>query len=158
MKKYKNKIYFLYMNALEDLSKIYVPFKQIIKLMDEWIILSMELQINNINKTIKELDLTDSYKNKDINNDTEGKEKNIVDLIIAENSKLYNYKFTGINHNDFTLFDQNKFLGVLSSNKTDNINTEDDYYKIYEYIKDYDIIVKLRNAEIQKGIITLDKF
>ena len=158
MKKYKNKIYFLYMNALEDLSKIYCPFKQIIKLMDEWIILSMELQINNINKTIKELDIINSYKNNKINNDKEDIEKNIVDLIIAENSELYNYKFTGINHNDFTLFDQNKFLGVLSLDNAGNINTEDDYFKVCEYIKEYDIIVKLRSGEIQKGIITLDKF
>ena len=54
IKQYKNKIFNLYMNSLEDLSKIYCPFKQIIKLMDDWMILSMELQTNNIKKTIKQ--------------------------------------------------------------------------------------------------------
>ena len=161
IKKYKNRIYNLYMNALEDLSKIFCPFRQIIKLMDDWIILSMELQTNNINKAIKELDVTNNYKinsNESINSQEEKIEKNIVDLIIAEKSQIYSYEFTGINPNDFTLFDQNKFLGISEINKERNINTDDDYYKIFEYIKDYDIILKLRNAEIQKGIITKDKF
>ena len=161
IKKYKNRIYNLYMNALEDLSNIFCPFRQIIKLMDDWIILSMELQTNNINKAIKELDVTNNYKinsNESINSQEEKIEKNIVDLIIAEKSQIYSYEFTGINPNDFTLFDQNKFLGISEINKERNINTDDDYYKIFEYIKDYDIILKLRNAEIQKGIITQDKF
>jgi hypothetical protein len=129
--------------------------------MDDWIILSMELQTNNINKAIKELDVTNNYKinsNESINSQEEKIEKNIVDLIIAEKSQIYSYEFTGINPNDFTLFDQNKFLGISEINKERNINTDDDYYKIFEYIKDYDIILKLRNAEIQKGIITQDKF
>ena len=162
IKKYKNKIYNIYMNALEDLSKIFCPFRQIIKLMDDWIILSMELQTNNINKTIKELDLTNNYKINNNNNniDYEKIEKNIVDLIISENCNLYNYEFQGINPNEFILFDKKKFLGISDKeeNNEKNINTDDDYYKIFEYIKEYDIILKLKNAEIQKGIITKDKF
>ena len=161
IKKYKNKIYNIYMNSLEDFSKIFCPFRQIIKLMDDWIILSMELQTNNINKTIKELDVTNNYKINNNNIDYEEIEKNIVDLIISENSNLYNYEFKGINPSNFILFDKNKFLGIsetMEENKEKNINTDDDYYKIFEYIKEYDIILKLRNAEIQKGIITKDKF
>ena len=157
IKKYKNKVYNLYMNSLEDLSKIYCPFKQIIKLMDEWIILSMELQINNINKAIKELDLTNNYRI-NTNNPDEKIEKSIVDLIISENDEFYNYEFTGINPDDFALFDQNKFLGIYEIDKKESIYTNDDYYKIYEYIKEFDILTKLRNSEIQKGIITQDKF
>ena len=157
IKKYKNMVYNLYMNSLEELSKIYCPFKQIIKLMDDWIILSMELQINNINKTIKELDLTNNYKI-DKNNPDDKTEKNIVELIIAENSELYNYKFTGINPGDFALFDQNAFLGIFDTDKKDTSYTDDDYYKICEFIKDFEILPKLRSAEIQKGIITQDKF
>jgi len=157
IKKYKNMVYNLYMNSLEELSKIYCPFKQIIKLMDDWIILSMELQINKINKTIKELDLTNNYKI-DKNNPDDKTEKNIVELIIAENSELYNYKFTGINPGDFALFDQNAFLGILDTDKKDKSYTDDDYYKICEFIKEFEILPKLRSAEIQKGIITQDKF
>ena len=156
IKKYKNRIYNLYMNSLEDLSKIYCPFEQIIKLMDEWIVLSMELQTNNINKTIQKLDLTKNNKI-DTSND-EKTEKNIVDLIISENKEFYNYKFTGINPDDFSFFDQNAYLGVFFSDIKEKSCTNEDYYKIFEYIKEYDIVIKLKNAEIQKGIITQDKF
>ena len=158
IKKYKNKVYNIYMNALEDLSKIFCPFRQIIKLMDNWIILYMELQTKNINKTIKELDLTNNYKINSNNIDNEDIEKDIIDSIISENSKLYSYEFKGINPNEFILFDKNKFFGISEESKKRNNNTDDDYYKIFEYIKEYDIILKLRNAEIQKGIITKDKF
>ena len=157
IKKYKNMVYNLYMNTLEELSKIYCPFKQIIKLMDDWIILSMELQTNNINKTIKELDLTKNYKINSPNPDDKI-EKNIVDAIISETSELYNYKFRGINPADFALFNQNEFLGIFSSDKKEKISSDDDYYKICEFMKEFEILPKLRNAEIQKGIITLDKF
>ena len=158
IKKYKIKIYDLYMNSLEDLSKIFCPFKQIIKLMDNWIILSMELQTKNINKTIKELDITNNYN---INNNIEENEKierNIVDLIISDDCEIYNYKFTGINYQDFTLFDSNKFLGISDLENKNDINTEEDYYKVFEYIKEYDIVTKLKMNEIQKGIITQEKF
>jgi hypothetical protein len=108
--------------------------------------------------------VTNNYKINNNNNgniDYEEIEKNIVDLIISENSDLYNYEFKGINPSNFILFDKNKFLGIsekIEENKEKNINTDDDYYTIFEYIKEYDIILKLRNAEIQKGIITKDKF
>ena len=155
IKKYKNKIFNLYMNSLEDLSKIYCPFKQIIKLMDDWIILSMELQTNNINKTIKQLDLTNNYK---LNTNNEQMEQNIVKIILSENSDIYNFKFEGINPNNFALFDQNEFLGNYYISEKENELTNEDYCKISEYIKEFDIITKLKNAEIQKGIVTRDKF
>ena len=65
--KYKYNIYNLYLNTLENLSKIYCPFKQVIKLMDSWIILAMELQSKNINDTLEKLDLTHGYKRNESN-------------------------------------------------------------------------------------------
>ena len=144
IKKYKNKVYNLYMNTLEDLSKIYCPFNEVIKLMDNWIILSMELQTNNINKTINLL--KQKYSN--------------VNKILGTDNELYNFEFKGINPEDFTLFNENRFLGLnnIISSEKNQIQTDEDFYKIYESIKEFDLLAKLRNAEIQKGIITQEKF
>ena len=157
IKKYKNRIYNLYMNTLEDLSKIYCPFNQIIKLMDDWIILSMELQTNNIDKIIKRLDLTNNYQIGN-NTDNEKIEKDIVDSIISDYNEIYNFKFEGIDPDRFALYEESEYLGVYDTSKKENELTNDDFYKIHEFIKEYDIITKLRNLEIQKGIIPSDKF
>ena len=156
--KYKYNMYNLYLNSLENLSRIYCPFKQVIKLMDNWIILSMELQNQKIKETLKRLDLTNNYK-RNLNNDkklNEQIEKNIVDSIIKDDNNIFNFQYLGINNNDFVLFDINKFLGISVSITKKDI--DNDYLKIYELFKEYDILTKLRNNEIQKGIITKNKF
>ena len=160
MKKYKNNMYNLYMISLENLSKIYCPFNQVLKLMDDWIILSMELQNKKIKETIKYLDLTNNFKsdgdniNKKLNNKIE---KEIVESIIKEDNDIYNYEYSGINQDEFILFDINKYIGISNLVQTEN-HTDDDCLKLYDIFKDLDILTKLRNNEIQKGIITKSKF
>ena len=157
--KYKFNMYNLYLNTLENLSKIYCPFKQVIKLMDNWIILSMELQNKKIKETLKILDLTNNYKN-NINNDkklNEQIEKNIVEQIIKDDNNIFNFEYEGISNDDFALLDIKKFVGV--SNVDERKDKKDkDCLKIYELFKEGDILTKLRNNEIQKGIITKSKF
>ena len=157
--KYKYNMYNLYLNTLENLSKIYCPFKQVIKLMDSWIILSMELQNKRIKEALRILDLTNNYK-RNPNCDkklSEQIEKNIVDEIIKDDNNIYNFEYKGVNHDDFTLFDINNFLGISNMN-IGKKEIDNDYLKIYDLFKDFDILVKLRNNEIQKNIITKEKF
>ena len=161
--KYKFEMYNLYVNTLENLSKIYCPFKQVIKLMDYWIILSMELQNKKIKEALKILDLTNNYKkdannkaDKDINNNNDI-EKKIVESMIKDDNNIYNYEFIGINNDEFVLFDKNKFLGISNINEG-KYETDDDCLKLYDLFKELNILTKLRNNEIQKGIITKSKF
>ena len=159
IKKYKFNMYNLYLNTIENLSKIYCPFKQVIKLMDNWIILSMELQNKKIKDTLKILDLTNNYKN-NINNDkklNEQIEKNIVDLIIKDDNNIFNFVYEGIDNNAFALLNINNFLGVSKVEDGQN-EIDKDNLKIYEIFEESDIIIKIRNNEIQKGIITKSKF
>jgi hypothetical protein len=160
IKKYKYKVYILYLITLENLSKIFCPFKQIIKLMDDWIVLSMELQNKSIVDTIKFLDITNKYK---VDNDkidkkvSEQIEKEIVNLITKEDNDLYNFEYNGIDSNKFILFDTNKYIAASNiEEKLDEL--DNDCLKIYEIFKEFDIISKLRNNEIQKGIITKSNF
>ena len=160
IKKYKYKVYILYLITLENLSKIFCPFKQIIKLMDNWIVLSMELQNESIEDTIKFLDITNKYK---VDNDkldkkvSEQIEKDIVNLITKEDNDLYNFEYKGIDSKKFILFDTNKYIS--SSGIGEKLDEPDnDSLKIYEIFKEFDIISKLRNNEIQKGIITKSNF
>ena len=157
--KYKYNIYNLYLNTLENLSKIYCPFKQVIKLMDSWIVLSMELQNKNIRENIAQLDLTRKYKRKEANDIkvNEQIEKDIVDLLIKDDNNLFNFQYKGINSDDFILFDINKYLGVSDLEGDKNI-TDIDSLKIYNFFKDFDVLTKLRDNEIQQGIITKSKF
>ena len=157
--KYKYNIYNIYLNTLENLSKIYCPFKQVIKIMDSWIILSMELQSKNINDTLKKLDLTRGYKRNESNDKklNEEIEKNIVDLIIKDDNDIFNFEYKGINPDDFILFDINKYLGVTNMNEGKNAK-DNDCLKVYDFFKEADVLTKLRNNEIQKGIITISKF
>ena len=157
--KYKYNMYNLYLNSLENLSRIYCPFKQVIKLMDNWIISSMELQNKKIKETLKILDLTNNYK-RNLNNDknvNEQIEKNIVDSIIKDDNNIFNFEYFGINNNDFILFDINNFLGI-STAPIRKKDIDNNYLKLYELFKEFDILIKLRNNEIQKGIITKNKF
>ena len=160
IKKYKYKVYNIYLITLENLSKIFCPFKQIIKLMDNWIVLSMELQNESIGDTIKFLDITNNYK---VDNDKLDKkvsqqiEKDIVNLITKEDNDLYNFEYKGIDPKKFILFDTNKY--IASSSIGEKLDEQDnDSLKIYEIFKEFDIISKLRNNEIQKGIITKSNF
>ena len=159
--KYKYEMYNLYLNTLENLSKIYCPFKQVIKLMDSWIILSMELQNKKIKEILKIFDLTNSYK-RETNIDCDKKlceqiEKNIVDSIISEDNNIYNYEYNGISNDEFVLFNKNKFLGISDFDLRKN-ETDDDCLKLYDLFKELDILTKLKNNEIQRGIITKLKF
>ena len=164
--KYKYNIRNLYLNTLEDLSKMYCPFKQIIKLMDKWIILSMELQNKNINENMTKLDVTKKYTRKNSNNiqKNEQIEKNIVDLLIKDdhNNDIINFKYKGINPDNFELFDVNKFLGISTDEWSwvggERNAIDVDALKIYDFFKEFDVLNKLRNNEIQKGIITKAKF
>ena len=161
--KYKYEMYNLYVNTLENLSKIFCPFKQVLKLMDYWIILFMELQNKNIQDMLKILDLTNNYKRDntnttDINNNLNYEiEKKIVDSIIKDENNIYNYEYIGIKEDKFTLFDKNKFLGISNINKG-IYDTDKDSLILYELFKELDILTKLKNNEIQKGIITKSKF
>ena len=167
IKKYKYNMYNLYLNTLENLSKIYCPFKQVLKLMDNWIILSMELQNKKIKETINYFDLINNFKNDNninninINNNSNKLnnkiEKKIVDLIIKEDNEMYNFEYTGINIEEFKLFDLNKYIGISDSTKMKS-QTDNDYLKLFDIFKEFDILTKLRNNEIQKGIITKSKF
>ena len=163
--KYKYNMYNLYLNTLENLSKIYCPFKQVIKMMDYWIILSMELQNKKIKETLQILDLTNNYKkdaNKNKNKNIDPKleeeiETKIVDSIIKDSNNIFNFEFTGISEENFPLFDKNQFLGSTARYEIKN-ETDSDSLKLYDLFKEYDILAKLRNNEIQKGIITKSKF
>ena len=128
--------------------------------MDNWIVLSMELQNESIEDTIKFLDITNKYK---VDNDklekkvSEQIEKDIVNLITKEDNDLYNFEYKGIDSKKFILFDTNKYIS--SSGIGEKLDEPDnDSLKIYEIFKEFDIISKLRNNEIQKGIITKSNF
>jgi hypothetical protein len=159
MGKYKYNIYNLYVNTLENLSKIYCPFKQVISLMDSWIVLSMELQNKNIRENLSILDLTKKYKRNEANDIklNEQIEKDIVNLIIKDHNDLFNFQYKGINPDDFILFDIKKYLGVSDVGGGKNV-TDIDFLKIYDFFKENDVLTKLRNNEIQKGIIIKSKF
>jgi hypothetical protein len=128
--------------------------------MDNWVVLSMELKNKSIDDTIKFLDITNKYK---VDNDrldkkvSEQIEKDIVNLITKEDNDLYNFEYKGIDSKKFILFDTNKY--IASSNIGEKLEEPDnDSLKIYEIFKEFDIISKLRNNEIQKGIITKSIF
>ena len=109
--------------------------------MDDWIILSMELQNKSIEDTIAFLDVTNKYN---VDNDkldkkvSEQIEKDIVNSITREDNDLYNFEYQGIDSKKFILFDTNKYIAASSlGEKLDEVDS--DSLKIYEIFKEFDI-------------------
>ena len=163
--KYKYMSYYLYINSLETLSKIFCASKLVFKLMDNWIIDSMMYQNDAMSKLfnkLKSISVEDILQDSGVL-DKENIYSNIELDDFSEKYKLFNY-------NEF-LFDgqtdKNKFLTPKELNSKEfDVNIE----KIMRLFTNWgctntnfddiygEMITVIRNGEIQNGIITKNTF
>jgi hypothetical protein len=73
----------------------------------------------------------------------------MVESIIKGVKNIYNYKYIGINKDEFVLFDKNKFLGISNINEG-KYETDDDCLKLYDLFKELNILTKLRIVKFKK--------
>ena len=163
--KYKYMSYYLYINSLETLSKIFCASKLVFKLMDNWIIDSMMYQNDAMSKLfnkLKSISVEDILQDRGVL-DKENIYSNIELDDFSEKYKLFNY-------NEF-LFDgqtdKNKFLTPKELNSKEfDVNIE----KIMRLFTNWgctntnfddiygEMITVIKNGEIQNGIITKNTF
>ena len=162
IEKYKYIIYNLYINSLENLSKIYCASKLVFKLMDSWIIESMQYQNNsmsNIFNKLKNYSIDDILTNKNLL-----EEENIYKSIELDD---FSKKYILFNYNDFLsdgLSNENQNLSIEELN---NREISDNIMKIFTIFTNFgnntnnifsELISNIKENEIQKGIIKKSSF
>ena len=163
--KYRFIVYFLYRNSLESLSRVFCSSKLVFKLMDNWIIDSMEYQNNAMNKLFNKL--------KSISIEEIIEDNKILDKEnIYENIELDNFreKYKLFNYNEFLLdgqMDKRKYSSPNELNQSEFGNNIEIILKLFTNwgitstnIENNfgEIINLIKNAEIQNGIITRRTF
>ena len=162
IEKYRYIIYNLYINSLESLSKIYCASKLVFKLMDDWIIDSLQYQNNSMNlifNKLKSYSIEDILQNKNVLSE-ENIYKNIELDDFSKKYKLFNYD----NFLSGGKSDENQGLSIEELiNKDISINI----LKIFKLFTNFgnntnnifgEIINTIKNNEIQKGIIIKSSF
>ena len=163
IEKYKYIIYNLYINSLETLSKIFCASKLVFKLMDDWIIDSLQYQDNamgTIFNKLKNYSIEEIIKNKNLLS-----EENIYKNIELDD---FSKKYILFNYNDFLLdgkSDENQNLSIDELNNKDIANNIIKIFKLFTNFGNNnnnntfgEIISVIRNNEIQKGIIKKSSF
>ena len=163
MEKYKYIIYNIYINSLETLSKIYCASKLVFKLMDNWIIDSLQYQ-NNAMKAIftklKSYSIDDILKNKNLLS-----EDNIYRNIELDD---FSKKYILFNYNDFLSDGKSDENQNLSIEELNNKEIAKNIMKIFKLFTNFgnssndnifgELISTIRESEIQKGIIKKSSF
>ena len=162
IEKYKYIIYNLYINSLETLSKIYCASKLVFKLMDDWIIDSLQYQNNAMTaifNKLKSYSIEDILKNKNLLSE-ESIYKNIELDDFSKRYSLFNYD----NFLSDGKSDENQELSVEELNIREITNNIVKIFKLFTNFGNNisnifgDIINIIKNNEIQKGIIRRGSF
>ena len=161
--KYKYIIYNVYINSLEALSKIYCASKLVFKLMDDWIIDSLQYQNNAMSAVfskLKNYSIEDIIKNKNLLS-----EENIYKNIELDD---FSKKYILFNYDNFLSdgkFDENRNLPLEELN---NKEISKNILKIFKLFTNFgnnssnnifgELISSIKNCEIQNGIIKKSSF
>ena len=161
--KYKYIIYNIYINSLESLSKIFCASKLVFKLMDDWIIDSIQYQNNAMNEIfnkLKSYSIEEIIENKNVLS-----EENIYKNIELDD---FSKKFILFNYDEFLSDGNSEGKKNLSIEELNNLNFAENVQKIYKlftYTENNkvnkifgDFIISIRNNEIQRGIIKKTTF
>lgn len=161
--KYKYILYNLYIISLEALSKIFCASKLVFKLMDDWVIDSLQYQNNAMNEIfnkLKKYSMEDIIKNKNI----------LSEDNIYKNIELDDFS------KKYKLFDYDSFLSNGESDEKQNLTIDElnnkelskNIIKIYNIFSNVgntnsnnifgEIISIIKDNEIQKGIIKKSTF
>jgi adenylate kinase family enzyme len=138
--KYKYKINFLFEYGYYKLGTIYAASRNIFKEMDKWIIKSIEYQNDAMNRTIKSL--KDSVM--------KGKYNDYIKYIELDD---FSEQYQIIEYNDILQGKTKKKDGEEEEKKEDKIS--ENAFSVY-YLNL--VFTKIKNAELQRGIITKENF
>ena len=157
--KYKNNVYCIYKNSLENLSQVYIASKEMLALMEKWVIDSSGYQytaIKGVINYLKENNILENY-NKDNNN------------LVCKDGQKEKYDFSNDDDKIFGLRLDNfkekykKLTYDFMEEKTIKFSKSNDYKNIKLKYPNFlteilNIVPKLKKNEIQKGLIAKEKF
>ena len=163
IEKYKYIIYNLYINSLEALSKIYCASKLVFKLMDDWVIDSLQYQNNAMNAVfnkLKNYSIEDILKNRNLLS-----EENIYKNIELDD---FSKKYILFNYDNFLSDGKSDENRNLSIEELNNKEISKNILKIFKLFTNFgnnssnnifgEIITSIKNCEIQNGIIKKSSF
>ena len=162
IEKYKYIAYNYYIISLEALSKIFCASKLVFKLMDDWVIDSLQYQNNAMNiifNKLKNYSIDDIIKNKNILS-----EENIYKNIELDD---FSKKYILFNYDDFLSDGKSDENQNLSIEELNNRELSKNIIKIFKLFTNFgininnifgEIIMYIKTYEIQKGIIKKSTF